>query len=58
MVTQTEATQESEEDLDCLEDDQDERRDDRPSQEALENHLPLAYLQHCMSLPDYLTHDD
>ena len=56
MVTPTEATQESEEDLDYLEDDQ--PIDDWPSQEALENHMTLAYLEHCMSLPDYITHDD
>lgn len=58
MVTQTEATQESEEDLDYLENDLDEGLDDWPSQEALENHMTLAFLEHCMSLPDYITHDD
>lgn len=56
MVTPTEATQESEEDLDCLEDGQ--PIDDWPSQEALENHMTLAFLEHCLSLPDYITHDD
>ena len=55
MVTPTEATQES----DCpdfLEDGQ--PIDDWPSQEALENHMTLAYLEHCHSLPDCTTHDD
>ena len=56
MVTPTEATPESEANLDDLEDDQ--PIDDWPSQEALENHMTLAYLEHCMSLPDYITHDD
>ena len=55
-VTPTEATQESEDDLNDLEDDQ--PIDDWPSQEALENHMTLAFLEHCMSLPDYNTHDD
>ena len=55
-VTPTEATQESETNLSDLEDDQ--PIDDWPSQEALENHMTLAYLEHCMSLPDYITHDD
>jgi len=50
-VTQTEATQEFEEELD-------EGLDDWPSQEALENHMTLAFLEHCHSLPDYITHDD
>ena len=52
-VTPTEATQES----DCpdyLEDDQ--LIDDWPSQEALENHMTLAYLEHCKSLPDANNH--
>ena len=56
MVTPTEATQESEANLDDLEDDQ--PIDDWPSQEALENHMTLAFLEHCLSLPDYITHDD
>ena len=56
MVTPTEAMPESEEDLDYLEDDQ--PIDDWPSQEALENHMTLAFLEHCLSLPDYITHDD
>ena len=55
-VTPTEATPESEDDLNDLEDGQ--PIDDWPSQEALENHMTLAYLEHCMSLPDYITHDD
>ena len=57
MVTPTEATQES----DCpdyIELEDGEPIDDWPSQEALENHMTLAYLEHCMSLPDYITHDD
>ena len=55
-VTPTEATPESEDDLNDLEDDQ--PIDDWPSQEALENHMTLAFLEHCMSLPDHITHDD
>ena len=55
-VTPTEATPESEDDLNDLEDDQ--PIDDWPSQEALENHMTLAFLEHCLSLPDYITHDD
>jgi len=50
-VTPTEATQDLEPDLD-------EGLDDWPSQEALENHMTLAFLEHCHSLPDYITHDD
>ncbi len=42
-VTPTEATQEFEEELD-------EGLDDWPSQEALENHMTLAYLEHCFNL--------
>ena len=53
-VTPTEATQESEDDLSDLEDDQ--PIDDWPSQEALENHMTLAYLEHCKSLPDANNH--
>ena len=54
MVTPTEATQESEANLDDLEDDQ--PIDDWPSQEALENHMTLAYLEHCFNL-ESSTHD-
>ena len=53
-VTPTEATQESETNLSDLEDDQ--PIDDWPSQEALENHMTLAYLEHCKSLPDANNH--
>ena len=48
-VTPTEATQDLEPDLD-------EGLDDWPSQEALENHMTLAYLEHCLSL-DTSTND-
>lgn len=47
----TEHTQDPEPDLD-------EGLDDWPSQEALESHMTLAFLEHCHSLPDYITHDD
>ena len=47
-VTPTEATPESEDDLNGLEDG--EPIDDWPSQEALENHMTLAYLEHCWNL--------
>ena len=54
MVTQTEATQES----DCPDYvELDEGLDDWPSQEALENHMTLAYLEHCFNL-EPSTHDD
>ena len=56
-VTPTEATPES----DCpdyIELEDGEPIDDWPSQEALESHMTLAYLEHCHSLPDYITHDD
>ena len=49
-VTPTEATQDLEPDLD-------EGLDDWPSQEALENHMTLAYLEHCFNL-EPSTHDD
>ena len=59
MVTPTEATQAPEACPDFIEDDPDlDAPDDWPSQEALENHMTLAFLEHCMSLPDYITHDD
>jgi len=56
MVTPTEVTQAPEACPDYIEDDQ--PIDDWPSQEALENHMTLAFLEHCHSLPDYITHDD
>ena len=33
-----------------------EEPDDWPSQEALESHMTLAYLEHCKSLPDATNH--